>query len=83
MTDWIDDLFDGRKKLDWKTQSVLIAMLETSTLKQEEGLREDIISAEFTPEELRELFIRLESHQQPLSTNPSQTEISKFIKKII
>lgn len=85
--DWIDELFEdandeGVVDIDWKTQSLLIHLLEKSTLKQDSELKAKMARGKFSREELDVLFRKLEAHLEPLSTNPSQTEISKFIKKI-
>ena len=83
MSDWIDELFDGEAEsvqIDWKTQSLLIRMLEESVLSHDEEIKSLIINGRFTRQELDKIFIKLTSHKKQLSENPSQTEISKFIK---
>lgn len=86
MSDWIDELFDGQPEkiqIDWKTQSLLVRMFESSVLTDESHTKNAIIQGSFTRDELDSLFVRLASHQKELSENPSQTEISKFIKKLL
>jgi len=84
---WVDDLFNeenkGHVELDWKTQSLLIRMLDESVLKHDQELRSEIIRGEFTRDSLDKLFAKLIQHRQQLSNNPSQTDISNFIKNYL
>lgn len=83
---WVDDLFnedENHVTLDWKTQSLLIRMLDESVLKHDTELRSEIIRGEFTRDSLDKLFAKLIQHRQQLPSNPSQTDISYFIKNYL
>lgn len=84
---WVDDLFNeennGHVELDWKTQSLLIRMLDDSVLKHDQELRSEIIRGKFTRDSLDKLFAKLIQHRRQLPDNPSQTDISYFIKNYL
>lgn len=88
--DWVDELFDtdlpGIPNIKWSTQTWLLHLLRTSTIDDNEELaiENQIIEGKFTPEELDELITNLRMNQQHFTNipNPSQTQISKFIKNL-
>lgn len=88
--DWVDELFDtqlpGVPNVNWSTQTWLLELLRTSTIDDNEELaiERQIVEGEFTKEELEGLITNLRMNQQHFTNipNPSQKQISKFIKNI-
>jgi len=88
--DWVDELFDtqlpGIPNIKWSTQTWLLHLLRTSTIDDNEELaiENQIVDGKFTPEELEELITKLRMNQQHFTNipNPSQKQISKFIKNL-
>lgn len=84
MGDWIDELFDDKKLLDWKDQSYIIYMLEDSTLGDDEiaYYKSLVIDNKMTADEIDTLkrMLKLNRRSPFERANWSATEINEFIK---
>jgi hypothetical protein len=89
-SDWVDELLStplpGIPNVNWSTQTWLLHLLRTSTIDGDEEsiIENQIVDGKFTEESLNDLITRLKMNQIHFTNipNPSQTQISKFIKNL-